>query len=65
MRGSSRVSNLNQKFVVQEIIRYHSYWKKDDLYQDKLKAWYKEKVKEGTDPYCGAYREALRQLGDG
>ena len=65
MRERPRLSNLNQKFVVQELIRCWKYYEDDDLYQDRMRVLWREKVKEGTDPYCGAYREALRQLGDG
>ena len=65
MRGSSGVSNLNQKFVVQELLKYYEYWKEDDIYQDRIRSWWRAAVKEGSDPYGGAYREVLRKLGDG
>ena len=64
MRGNSGVSNLNQKFVVQELLKYYEYWKEDDIYQDRIRSWWKAAVQEGSDPYCGAYREVLRKLGD-
>jgi hypothetical protein len=61
MRGRPRVSNLSQKFVVQELIKYYEYWKKDDLYQERIKDWWRTGQQDPNDPYRGAYREALRQ----
>ena len=49
---------------MQELLKYYEYWKEDDLYQYRIKAWWKAAVEEGSDPYCGAYREVLRKLGD-
>jgi hypothetical protein len=64
MRGSFVGEGLNQRFVVQELLKYYEYWKEDDLYQDRIRTLWRAVVEEGTDPYCGAYREALRKLGD-
>lgn len=50
---------------MQELLKYYEYWKEDDIYQDRIKAWWRAAVQEGVDPYCGAYREVLRKLGDG
>ena len=61
MRGITGVSNLSQKFVVQELLKYYEYWKEDDLYQWKIKQWWEEGQQDPKDPYRGAYREALRQ----
>jgi hypothetical protein len=61
MRGRLRMSNLSQKFVVQELIKYYEYWKGDDVYQMRLKQWWEQAQQDPKDPYRGAYREALRQ----
>jgi hypothetical protein len=59
------MSNLTQKFVVQELMRYYEYWKGDEVYRLRLRNWWETAQLDPKDPYRGAYREVLRQLGDG
>lgn len=55
---------LDQKLVVNELLRYYASAKHDVVYQDECLRLWRDKAGDSLDEWSGAYREALRRLGD-
>ena len=53
---------LDQAFIVRELLHYYHGFEYSRSYQlATLRVW-RLNADDGKSPYCGAYREALRQL---
>jgi hypothetical protein len=64
MRGSLGLTMVDQKFVVNELLRYYASAKHDVVYCDECLRLWRERGKDVGDSWSGAYREVLRRLGD-
>jgi hypothetical protein len=56
--------NMNQKMVVDEIIQFYRRYKDNLVYQaDCVRLW-KQCAADKKNEYAGAYKEALRMIGE-
>lgn len=52
---------INQKFIVDELLRYYRQDNHDDVYRHGLKRVWQESAENKADPYRNAYKEALKK----
>ena len=52
---------MNQKFIVDELLRYYRQDSHDDVYRNRLKHVWQESAEKKADPYRNAYKEALKK----
>jgi hypothetical protein len=52
---------MNQKFIVDELLRYYRHDNHDDIYRNGLKRVWQESAENKADPYRNAYKEALKK----
>ena len=67
-RGSlalmTNTRSINQKLLVNELLSFYNKYKDNPVYRaDCVRLW-KQCSKDRTNGYAGAYREALRQIGE-
>ena len=56
--------SINQKLLVNELLSFYNKYKDNPVYRaDCVRLW-KQCSKDRTNGYAGAYREALRQIGE-
>lgn len=56
--------NMNQKMVVDEILSFYNRYKDNMIYRaDCVRLW-KKCAEDRKNEYAGAYREALRMIGE-
>ena len=52
---------MNQKFIVDELLRYYRQDNHDDVYRNGLKRVWQESADNKADTYRNAYKEALKK----
>lgn len=67
-RGSlalmTNTRNMNQKMVVDEIMQFYRRYKDNPVYQADCVRMWKKCAADKKNEYAGAYREALRTIGE-
>jgi hypothetical protein len=56
--------NMNQKMVVDEILSFYNRYKDNLIYRANCVRLWKECAEDKKNEYAGAYREALRKIGE-
>jgi len=56
--------NMNQKMVVDEIMQFYRRYKDNPVYQADCVRMWKKCAADKKNEYAGAYREALRTIGE-
>ena len=56
--------NMNQKMVVDEIMQFYRRYKDNPVYQADCVRMWKKCAADKKNEYSGAYREALRMIGE-